>query len=581
MASYLTSLKPIEGTGDCFHSFHLNALQTHAVVGRKDYHVVALDSNAHPSSYSFTIPGDWSSPTDFTCSPHISQNSLLAVIKQKCLQIFDFELSATLCNVPPQRKDYSDVSWSPFDPNALLSASGSNIYLFDSRTSSSTVKTIPTGIERVLKARFSPHFDFLIAAAHDGAISVWDTRSLHTPHSFIPTPTHTIRGLNWSPTDHYALLSFGPNAAVKFWDVNTAESTGTLLTDASVEAASYAPFERAVVTLSRPHGPRHALCLWDLESMSVITQLQNENLEGEVTDFRWRFSSLGRSSDYELISLTREGELRQWHVVPTVESFSAHPHPPPHPMSSELPLSQSPLHLPLHHLILSQTHLLPEGSMVLDSRSSQRVDSTILQFSMVISEWSLYVEIETQPVFEDGNHVTEAEDYSEFSGSSPRTRLGARRKVYAPARITMLSFATGGSPSVTSPSLTPILRLTNEKLRTASIRASEIDSALATLWALYHELTTVIAAGADVPLAVQHQDNAVSPQDGGLESSSHMGSEQARECAVLPPRRCGVSFGGNDQLIVFGLRVKYYEGTTSPSISTQCVLALAGRLVFD
>ncbi|RLN45111.1 hypothetical protein BBI17_003802 [Phytophthora kernoviae] len=178
----------------------------------------------------------------------------------------------------------SDVAWSPMEPSLLATCSAdAKTLLWDMRSPQRPVQTLNAYNTSVTQLEWNRVDSTSLATAHDGEVRVWDLRAAGekavAPAALITAHMQKIYGLDWHPQRMYELVTCSEDKTVKFWDV-----TQPRICQVNAE----------LVHSFSGHG--------DL-----------------VKGMAWRVRP--QSSVYQLVSWSKDQELRLWHVdVPQLEA---------------------------------------------------------------------------------------------------------------------------------------------------------------------------------------------------------------------------------------------------------------------
>ncbi|CAI5726403.1 unnamed protein product [Peronospora farinosa] len=241
----------------------------------------------------------------------------------------------------------SDVAWSPSEPSLLATCSAdAKTLLWDMRSAQRPVQTLNAFNTSIIQVEWNRVDATSLATAHDGEVRIWDLRAAAertvSPVALITAHMQKIYGLDWHPQRMYELVTCSEDKTVKFWDVTRPRvCQGTLNTGAPVWRAQYTPFGDGLVTNSQRMD--NTIRLWTLShgggdnrrnvdggdldvsganvAASVTAELVHSFVGHSdlVRGMAWRVRP--QTSAYQLISWSKDQELRMWHVdVPQLEA---------------------------------------------------------------------------------------------------------------------------------------------------------------------------------------------------------------------------------------------------------------------
>ncbi|CAH0516526.1 unnamed protein product [Peronospora belbahrii] len=241
----------------------------------------------------------------------------------------------------------SDVAWSTMEPLLLATCSAdAKTLLWDMRSPQRPVQTLNAFNTSVVQVEWNRVDATSLATAHDGEVRVWDLRTAAertvAPVALITAHMQKIYGLDWHPQRMYELVTCSEDKTVKFWDVTQPRvCQGTLNTGAPVWRAQYTPFGDGLVTISQRMD--NIIRLWalshsdgenrrnvdggdlDVSGANVTASVTAELVHSFVghcdlvRSMAWRVRP--QTSVYQLISWSKDQELRMWHVdVPQLEA---------------------------------------------------------------------------------------------------------------------------------------------------------------------------------------------------------------------------------------------------------------------
>ncbi|KAJ1524264.1 hypothetical protein ONE63_010778 [Megalurothrips usitatus] len=219
----------------------------------------------------------------------------------------------------------SDVNWHRFDPNLLASCSiDTFIHVWDMRDTRRPAQSL-SAVAGSTQVRWNRLSSFLLATAHDGDIKLWDQRKGTAPVVYISAHLAKIHGLDWSPLHEDQLATSSQDGTVKLFDItNPRKAEGVLTTTLPVWRARYTPFGEGLVTVVVPQLRRgeNSLLLWNINNQAapVHTFVGHTDV---VLEFEWRRVNHD-SSDFELITWSRDQSLRIWRIEPFLQKLCGH-----------------------------------------------------------------------------------------------------------------------------------------------------------------------------------------------------------------------------------------------------------------
>ena len=180
----------------------INYAGSHAVLGtQRGLIVVDL---AKPGDTEHVLVHRSRSPVAvLRCCPHATNRKLVAAAVGEVAVIWDVdprskrEVVATLFG---HSGEISDLSWSPHEPDLLVSSSDdAQVLVWDIRAPKPAISFTYSRSSR--RVQWHPSLPDTIASAHGVDVLVWDRRAPnnHTPGSIIGAHEQPIRSIDWSP----------------------------------------------------------------------------------------------------------------------------------------------------------------------------------------------------------------------------------------------------------------------------------------------------------------------------------------------------------------------------------------------
>lgn len=219
----------------------------------------------------------------------------------------------------------SDLNWNRFDPNLLASCSIDTFtHIWDLRDARRPCISL-SAVAGATQVRWNRMSRYLLATAHNGDIRLWDQRKGTAPVQYITAHLANIHGLDWSPNHENQLATSSQDCTVKFFDITNPRRPESVLTAPSpVWRARYTPFGDGLLMVVVPPMRRgeNSLLLWNLSNHStpVHTFVGHTDV---VLEFEWRRRK-DDSSDYQLITWSRDQTLRIWKIEPFLQKLCGH-----------------------------------------------------------------------------------------------------------------------------------------------------------------------------------------------------------------------------------------------------------------
>ncbi|KAK7790146.1 hypothetical protein R5R35_009355 [Gryllus longicercus] len=269
-------------------------------------------------------------------NPSSANKELCAISSGQRVEILSWRAGTDLVQTHSLRSHtrvVSDLNWHRFDPNLVASCSiDTFIYVWDVRDQRRPVLSL-SAVAGATQVRWNRLSRYLLASAHDGEIRLWDQRKGTAPVQYIAAHLSKIYSLDWSPHNENQLATSSQDCTVKFFDITNPRRAESILTTTSpVWRARYTPFGEGLITVVVPQLRRgeNSLLLWNLSNQTapVHTFVGHTDV---VLEFEWRKLSED-SSEYQLITWSKDQSLRIWKIEPFLQKLCGHEpegkHPP-------------------------------------------------------------------------------------------------------------------------------------------------------------------------------------------------------------------------------------------------------------
>lgn len=230
----------------------------------------------------------------------------------------------SLCSMKGHSRTVSDVSWSPSDPNKILSCSVDTfINLWDVNDPRKPVRSFQT-VSGAYQVKWNRLSENMFATTHEGELRIWDIREGTSPVQYIAAHLSKIHGLDWNPNSKSELATCSQDCSVKFWDINNPrQCKGSLNPGSPVWRARYTPFGQGIVTVVVPQLRRgdNSLHLWNTARSNPVHQFVGH--QDVILEFQWRKQPEG-SVDHQLITWSKDQSLRVWKIDSQLQKRCGH-----------------------------------------------------------------------------------------------------------------------------------------------------------------------------------------------------------------------------------------------------------------
>uniref|UniRef100_A0A183CCB6 WD_REPEATS_REGION domain-containing protein n=1 Tax=Globodera pallida TaxID=36090 RepID=A0A183CCB6_GLOPA len=218
-----------------------------------------------------------------------------------------------LASLQAQSRKVADFCWCPFDEQLMMScADGDSVSFWDLRTDLSRPSAQLGLLFGAGQAKFAPHLNNLVLSATGSDLRLWDLR--HTSQPIVHFKGHQSRVLclDWHP-HHQEPNSFFTSAndgALKLWCFGEQRSEPSLLNVAPISAwrlvFSQEGQELAALSLSTPH----TVALFFNYGLDNIRQLKGIERDDTLMDAAWHKSTSAlKSTTKFLYTLSKKRRL--------------------------------------------------------------------------------------------------------------------------------------------------------------------------------------------------------------------------------------------------------------------------------
>uniref|UniRef100_A0A1B6LD05 RWD domain-containing protein n=1 Tax=Graphocephala atropunctata TaxID=36148 RepID=A0A1B6LD05_9HEMI len=219
----------------------------------------------------------------------------------------------------------TDLNWHRFSPELIASCSiDTYTNIWDLRDSRKPVISL-SSVAGANQVRWNRLSRYLLATAHNGDIRLWDQRKGTAPVQYITAHLANIHCLDWSQTQENQLATSSQDGTVKFFDTTNPRKAENIISATSpVWRARYTPFGEGLIMVVVPPMRRgeNSLLLWNLSNPSTPVHTFVGHTD-TVLEFEWRRHKED-SSDYQLITWSKDQTLRIWQIEPFLQKLCGH-----------------------------------------------------------------------------------------------------------------------------------------------------------------------------------------------------------------------------------------------------------------
>ncbi|KAI9590995.1 hypothetical protein BDF19DRAFT_456772 [Syncephalis fuscata] len=293
-----------------------------ALASRYGLHIVDLTTPLEPACY-LRYDTCWD-PVEVRWSPHRARENWVATTSNQRVLIWNVQASPNNpveLILPGHKRAISDLHWSPYQSNMIATgALDTYIHLWDLRTPNRPVISLCAWTAGAARVQYNRKNEFVIASAHAHTVKIWDTRKGTAPIIEIHAHDGKVNYVDWSIEEENELLTCGQDRKLKFWNIqqDSKECIGTIMTNAPVRLARYAPFGPAVVSAAQRLDPTLRLWAQDADDQQQQQQQQQpiHTFAGSSEPFRkfgWRIRN-DLDDEFQLVALSLDGYLRLYPV---------------------------------------------------------------------------------------------------------------------------------------------------------------------------------------------------------------------------------------------------------------------------
>lgn len=217
----------------------------------------------------------------------------------------------------------TDIDWCAHHTNSIVTCSINdrvNIWdVRDIRRASLQLRVI-AGAEQ---AKWAPLVENVLCTAHGTDIRIWDIRSFSSPVQSIPAHLQKMCCVVWHPRDSVCFVTTSLDGYIKMWDISDLSkprhSIGMLAAPVWKLKFSFDGEEFATVPLPQNGETsfKNALNAWKTSELENAQSLKCE--DDIILDVCWQRSQIKRRAFNYLYSVSRSGKLRRYTMTPYEE----------------------------------------------------------------------------------------------------------------------------------------------------------------------------------------------------------------------------------------------------------------------
>ncbi|XP_053722133.1 GATOR complex protein WDR59 isoform X2 [Synchiropus splendidus] len=300
----------------------VDCLGSNAVLsGRRFLYMVNLDSPADQPR-KIGRHSKWDVGT-VQWNHHKSESHVFAASSNQRVDLYSWKngTGEVYASLQGHTRVISDLDWSWFEPEFLVTSSvDTYIYIWDTRDTRKPTVAL-SAVAGASQVKWNRKNQNLLASTHDGVVRIWDRRSPNTASEYLAAHLSKIHGLDWHPENEFVLATSSQDNSVRFWDFRKPKNYLNILScQVPVWKARYTPFSHGLVTVMVPQLRReNSLLLWStLDLNSPVHAFVGH--DDVVLEFQWRPQKEG-SSDFQLVTWSRDQTLRIWRVDPQLQKL--------------------------------------------------------------------------------------------------------------------------------------------------------------------------------------------------------------------------------------------------------------------
>ncbi|XP_054266064.1 GATOR complex protein WDR59-like isoform X1 [Macrosteles quadrilineatus] len=260
-------------------------------------------------------------------NPNHQEKELCAISSNQRVEVYklggtDLTQLHTLNN---HTRVVTDLDWHRSSPELLASCSiDTYTHVWDLRDPRRPAVSL-SSVAGANQVRWNRLSRYLLATAHNGDIRLWDQRKGTAPVQYITAHLANIHSLDWSQTHENQLATASQDCTVKFFDTTNPRRAENIITaSAPVWRARYTPFGDGLLMVVVPPMRRgeNSLLLWNLSNLTAPVHTFVGHTD-TVLECEWRRHK-DESSDYQLITWSKDQTLRIWQIEPFLQKLCGH-----------------------------------------------------------------------------------------------------------------------------------------------------------------------------------------------------------------------------------------------------------------